>query len=115
MDTFFIFCAKYLFVLPIIVLIVYVFIKPWAAKKRAVYFAAPSLALAYILAKVAGMLYYDPRPFVVDNFTPLVAHAADNGFPSDHTLLVATLAAIGTYLNWRLGVVLWIIALLVAV
>jgi undecaprenyl-diphosphatase len=44
--------------------------------------------LLQLLIWVAGQLYYDPRPFVTDHFTPLIPHANDNGFPSDHTAVV---------------------------
>jgi undecaprenyl-diphosphatase len=54
--------------------------------------AAGVVALA--LAKLAVKLYYDPRPFVHGACQAVVPHAADNGFPSDHTLLGAVMAAI---------------------
>src|SRR5437588_12536207 len=62
------------------------------------------LAIAYIAAQIGGALYQDPRPFAVDHFRPLIAHAADNGFPSDHGLLAAAiLAAVGlARLLWAL-------------
>jgi undecaprenyl-diphosphatase len=56
--------------------------------------AATTLLLSLVLARVAGMLYDDPRPFVVEHVTPLVPHAADNGFPSDHALLAAAIVAL---------------------
>ncbi|MCA1731872.1 MAG: phosphatase PAP2 family protein, partial [Actinobacteria bacterium] len=39
-------------------------------------------------------VYNDPRPFTVEHFRPLIPHAADNGFPSDHALLAAALVAL---------------------
>ena len=115
MDGFFVFSAKYLFLLPVVILGTYVLLQPWPEKKKAFIFTLPSLALTYLLALAAGHLYYDPRPFVIGHFAPLLPHLPDNGFPSDHTLLVSALAIIGTYLNWKLGFVLWVIALTVAV
>jgi len=50
------------------------------------------LLLLLLLIKVAGSLYYDPRPFVTGRFTPLVAHSNDNGFPSDHTAVTMLFA-----------------------
>lgn len=95
-TTFLIFAAKYLFVAPIVILAAYFLAQPWPAKKRMARFAMPALALTYVAGVVSNHLYVDPRPFVVGHFTPLVPHAPDNGFPSDHTLLVSALAAIGT-------------------
>jgi undecaprenyl-diphosphatase len=40
-----------------------------------------------VLIKLGGALYYDTRPFVTQEVAPLFPHAADNGFPSDHTAI----------------------------
>ncbi|HET8581269.1 MAG TPA: phosphatase PAP2 family protein [Candidatus Paceibacterota bacterium] len=114
MDAFFIFSAQYFFVLSLIILGAYFLTRKWPAQKRMTFFAVPAGLLAYVLGLLGNYLYYDPRPFVAGHFMPLIAHAADNGFPSDHTLLVSTLAAVGMYWNKWLGVILWIIAVLVA-
>ncbi len=50
-------------------------------------------ALAYLASHVLTSLVIDPRPYVVAHAAPLVPVAHDNGFPSDHTLLAATLTA----------------------
>lgn len=115
MNTFFILSAKYLYVVPVAVLGIYFFTRSFEQQKRMALFAIPAVLLAYVLARIGNHFYMDPRPFVVGHFTPLIYHAPDNGFPSDHTLLVATLAAIGTLWNRKLGLVLWAIAILVAV
>lgn len=62
------------------------------------------LVLSYIFTQIGGLLYNDPRPFVVEHFQPLVAHAADNGFPSDHALVTAALVALVTLVSvpWAL-------------
>ncbi len=116
MDAFFIFSAQYLFTLPILILGAYfLFSRKWPAQKRMALFAVPAGLLTYLLGFIGNHLYYNPRPFVVGHFMPLIAHAADNGFPSDHTLLVSSLAAVGMYWNKWLGIALWIIAILVAI
>lgn len=51
------------------------------------------LVLASVFAKIGGAVYDDPRPFVTGHFRPLIAHAPDNGFPSDHAMLAAALVA----------------------
>jgi undecaprenyl-diphosphatase len=50
-----------------------------------------ALVVAFLLAQVGAALYNDPRPFVTDHFHPLIDHAPDNGFPSDHALLAAAI------------------------
>ncbi|MBU6142186.1 phosphatase PAP2 family protein [Patescibacteria group bacterium] len=112
---FFIICAKYLFIVPILILGGYGLSRPRSEWKEMAFFAVPALILTYLLGKISGQFYFDPRPFVTDHFIPLIAHAADNGFPSDHTLLAAGLAAVGLYWNKRMGILLWVLAALIAV
>lgn len=69
-------------------------------------------ALVGILVKVAGTLWTDPRPFVVDHTTPLVSHNADNGFPSDHTALALAIALVVLARDQAIGVCLVVLALL---
>jgi len=72
-------------------------------------------ALALVFSAIASQLYYDTRPFVTAHITPIIAHAADNGFPSDHTLLTAFIG-FTVYLHSRVvGVFLLLIALLVGI
>ena len=69
--------------------------------------------LALLLAHIAASLYYNPRPFMVGHFTPLIAHAAGNGFPSDHTLLASFIGWVTLRYTRKYGVVMLIIALLI--
>lgn len=52
------------------------------------------LTLSYAFAQLGGTLYTDPRPFTTSHIPPLIPHAPDNGFPSDHALLAAALVAL---------------------
>ena len=69
--------------------------------------------LAFALAQAGARLIADPRPFLVSGQAPLIPSAQDNGFPSDHTLLVATTAAVVTVANPRAGGLFWAAAALV--
>ena len=52
-----------------------------------------AVAVMGLLIKVAGAVHTDPRPFVANpSLHPLFPHPADNGFPSDHTALAATVS-----------------------
>lgn len=113
MDAIFIVCAKYLIAVPVIILGVYFLRQPRSTMREMALFALASLVLVYVAGLLAAFAYYDPRPFVVGNFTPLIAHAADNGFPSDHALLAAALAMVGLYWNKKLG--LWLAAVAVVI
>src|SRR5579862_7570003 len=82
--------AKYLFLVSLVIFVLYLSYL-WR-KHKAKCFAVIKLAvvsfpLTLLAAKISGYFIYDPRPFVVEHVKPLIAHAADNGFPSDHMLL----------------------------
>lgn len=72
-----------------------------------------ALALALVIGLDHASLISRPRPFVDLSITPLVLHAADSSFPSDHTLLGVALAAPLLWYRPRLGVWLFLWALLV--
>ena len=86
-----IFSAKYLYLLVIAITVLFFIKQPRDIQKQLLIFGIITLPAAYIIAKLAGFLYYDPRPFIQGGFTPLIPHAADNGFPSDHALLSAAI------------------------
>lgn len=70
-------------------------------------------ALALALATIAGHLYYDPRPFVTHHLVPIIAHAPDNGFPSDHALFTAFLGFTVLLYSARVGLALLVNAVLI--
>ncbi|MGD0780421.1 MAG: phosphatase PAP2 family protein [Dehalococcoidales bacterium] len=74
-----------------------------------------SFGLAFLIAYIAGMLYYDTRPFVVENIQPLIPHLPDNGFPSDHTLAATVTAAVIFVYRRKLGILLGVLGILVGV
>lgn len=115
MNTIIILGAKYLILVSIVAYLIWFIRLPKHEKKQAFLFGLITLPLAYILAKIAGHFYFDPRPFVVGNFTPLIPHAADNGFPSDHTLLAGALAASVACFNKKFSMYLWIITILIGI
>lgn len=113
LDLIIIFFAKYVVWMVVATGAVYLFVS--ARWRDMGLLTLVSLPIAYLLGKVAGMLWYDQRPFAVENFSPLVAHAANNGFPSDHTLFAATVASIVFVYNRALGMALFFLAFLVGV
>jgi undecaprenyl-diphosphatase len=56
-----------------------------------------AVALAALVGQGAnmglGLLWFEPRPFMAGIGHTLLVHAPDNGFPSDHTTLMFTLAS----------------------
>lgn len=113
LTTLIIFCAKYLFLTVVLLAGIFFLKQDRAAQKYMLVFGAFSLSLTLILATIAGWIFYDPRPFVSGHFIPLIAHAADNGFPSDHTLLTSAIACFIFVFQRRLGCLLLILAVVV--
>lgn len=114
-DSLFIFTAKYLIILSPVLALRYWYSSNQTTRREFALFALISLPLTYITGLILRQLWFDPRPFVVNKFTPLIAHAADNGFPSDHALLAGALAALMLYFNRRVSVWLWLIATAIGV
>ncbi|HRN97244.1 MAG TPA: phosphatase PAP2 family protein [Candidatus Saccharibacteria bacterium] len=116
MDIFIIFIAKYFIVIPIIAAI----FVAWRFKNRKdilkfILVVLVGGILSLILAKVASMLWYNPRPFVVGNFTPLIPHAADNGFPSDHVLLASFLGWTILRYSKKIGIGVLVVAAIIGI
>lgn len=82
-------------------------------KKRFILLAVLGAIFSLALAKIGNKLYTDPRPFVVGHFTPYFAHSADNGFPSDHTLLASFIAFATWRFSKKAGYALLVVALLI--
>lgn len=100
-------------VLAALVLAVRLWPRPRLALMRWAVAAVLVLLISYLLAVIGGAVYNDPRPFTTSHVRPLIAHAADNGFPSDHALLAAALVALVALVDvwWALPFV--VLALLI--
>lgn len=107
--------AKYLIAAPVLLLAWCIYATRGRTRKELVWLATISLLATYAVGYMASLLFYNARPFVVEHFTPLISHAADNGFPSDHMLLGAAIAMVGYFLSRRLGAILWVLAILVGI
>lgn len=93
MDEIIIFCAKYVIVFVALgALVALVRVQPSRRWHLALTIIVGGV-IALVFSRIATKLYYDPRPFVQEGVKPLISHAADNGFPSDHSLLAMALTA----------------------
>ena len=113
MNSIIVFVAQYFLLLGVFMTVWYWFTCPTPTKIELIVRLAIGGVLALALAKIWSQLYYDPRPFVTEHIKPLFAHAADNGFPSDHALLVSLLGfTVVSYLR-KVGAILLAIAVAV--
>jgi undecaprenyl-diphosphatase len=90
-DSLIVFVAKYFLYISIIIVGVYWLRASTNDKFSLAWKLIGGGVLALAMARVGGHFYYDTRPFVAHHIKPLFAHAADNGFPSDHALLTSFL------------------------
>lgn len=106
MNLIIILCAKYLFIVIGLIAFIYWLKLTNKHKLEVVTFGIITALIAFLLAKVGGAMFYNARPFVVDNVVPLFPHIANNGFPSDHTLLSAVIAVTIYSVSKKLGLIL---------
>lgn len=114
MNILVIFAAEYIFIVSILIILAYTIYLWFKNRNNFFKFLALSLLsfpLSYLISRITELIIYDPRPFVVEHVKPLIAHAADNGFPSDHMLLTVTIAAVVFIYNRKLGALLTLIAI----
>jgi undecaprenyl-diphosphatase len=76
-------------------------------QRHIIIFGAAAFLVIFAIAEIISLFYYDTRPFMVNHFPPLIPHTPDNGFPSDHTLLGASIASIVYPFNRKISVLLW--------
>ena len=82
-------------------------------RARLVYTLAVALPLGYALARLAGVFFAHNPPFAEQGFEPLVPHAVDNSFPSDHVVVGGVFASLAFLTDRRFGLALWALTLLV--
>ena len=110
MDAVTIFFAKYVVFIIVLIAGIYWLTLPNKQKVQMLIFGAIIAIVTFILTRIGSAVYYDARPFVDMNVTPILPHDANNGFPSDHTALAFVAAAAVFYMNRKLGSVLFVIA-----
>ena len=110
-----IFGAKYLLLVVGVLVLAWFLKQSRVTQKRLIFFAAAALPLIFVISRIVTLFYYDPRPFVVGHFIPLIPHEPDNGFPSDHTLLGAAIAAIVYPFSKKVSVVAWLLTILMGI
>ena len=112
MTEFIVFDAKYLVA---VVLLGGAVTLAFAGEQRRqfTYVLAIALPLGYALARLAGLFFAHNQPFAVEGFEPLIPHAVDNSFPSDHVALGGVFASVAFLADRRVGLALWALTLLV--
>lgn len=110
-----IFGAKYLLWILVVIALIWFLKQSREKQKQIIFFGVTALPIIFLISRLVGRFYYDPRPFVVGHFVPLIPHEPDNGFPSDHTLLGAALASVIYLFNRKISWIAWIFTILIGV
>jgi undecaprenyl-diphosphatase len=112
-----IFAAQYLIYIDAVlaagVVALVLYRRPRTAAIRWAVIIGITVVIAFICAQIGAAVFNDPRPFTQDHVKPLIAHGADNGFPSDHGLLAAVLVAAVLLLDLRFVAVFVVLGVLV--
>ncbi len=112
-KTLIIFFGTYGIVVSILILGAFFFWRDRASQRQMLRLALVSFPLSFIVNEIAHRLFFNPRPFVILGVQPLIAHAADNGFPSDHAVLSMAIASLAFVMNRRIGIGLAVLSVLI--
>ncbi len=115
LDLVSIFLATKLHIVVILIALVAIAFASDFQRLRTLVLASIALPLVFLTSRIASLFFENPRPFLEHDFVPLITHAADNGFPSDHALLVFAVASIVFTFNKQVGISLFVLAVLVGV
>lgn len=77
--------------------------KPFKRRFALLSFLILSVVLASSLLIMVRLFYVSPRPFVFQNFIPLVHQDPTNSFPSGHTIVYSALAGAVWVINRKAG------------
>lgn len=115
MNAIIVFCANYLLIFVVLGTGIAWLKVDKATKLRFAVAAIIGGIVALVLSRIAGHVYFDPRPFVSRHVVPLIPHAADNGFPSDHALFTGMLTAITYFYSKKIASVMLLLTIAVGV
>lgn len=69
--------------------------------------------ISLLLFRILDELVFDPRPFAVGHYQPLLPHTANNGFPSGYALLAAAIVSSVFFANRKWAIPFVLLAFLV--
>lgn len=113
MENFYIFAAKYLiYFIVFLALVVVVGLVNQNRKRglKEVSILIISIVVMIIINKIVEYLLPSERPFIAQNFSPLLAHSANPSFPSDHASWAALLSSFIFEHQKKLGLLSLILA-----
>lgn len=90
-NFFFIFGAEYVIYIMFFATL-FLSIKGKTKDKKSFLICILSIPVSILIIKIIHIFYFEPRPFIANNFIPLVKEANDASFPSRHTTISSVIA-----------------------
>lgn len=115
MNEFFLIGAEYVVFLLAILVIWFIWKHPEKEQKKILFLTFVFLIINFVLAKIAGYFYFNPRPVLKIDQSDLLLPLSVNAFPSMHTLISGTLALAVLLFNKKIGIWFVLLALWVGV
>lgn len=91
LNNLMIFGAEYLIYLTLVGMFI-IALRGKVNDKKALLLVCLSLPIIIIIIKLIHIFYYEPRPYVSFDITPLVEHKEDASFPSRHISIMAAVS-----------------------
>lgn len=110
MNSLMIFGAEYIIYLTFIGMFIITF-KGKVNERKALLLTLLSLPVVVIIIKTIHIFYFEPRPFVSFDITPLVPYKTDASFPSRHTSIMAAITFAFTYFKSKYSLLLLFLTL----
>lgn len=109
------FAAQYL-IYGVLAIVVGLWIWGRPSRRGALLAVVVAAALALGVNQLLGLMWYEPRPFMIGLGHSLLAHVPENSFPSDHATLVWALGAglVATGASLTAGIVVGAAGLMIA-
>lgn len=115
LDYFAIFCSEvleYILLLALIIFLAINYKKHWEMVVLAI---ISGIVSRFVIGSTIRALWFRARPFVAQNFVPLVyQNPAEAAFPSGHSLFYFAISAIVYYYNKKAGILFYIASFLIA-
>ncbi len=111
LDQIIIFFAEYVYLLISGIAFCFVIFSDISTRKAVLAIGVLSSIIALIADKILNQIIISPRPFVMENITPLFPHVASNGFPSEHALFAMVITCTIFLYSKKIGALLFALTL----
>ena len=109
-------CADYLGYVLLFVLLLFLAFNYKKYWKMVFESLAAAFITRFVMAEIIRWLRFRPRPFVVENFIPLInQNPAESSFPSGHALFYFALSTIVYFYNKKAGILFYISSFLIVI